>query len=161
MRFNERVLHPLSIREVLAWASFIKSSSKSSLESCVEMWMHGACMTLVDSLGLGNQLTSISSRSRLEENQGGLSEAQQSILFYLLQQLESGFGLEAESLGALKKAFAEGGFAWVRGASREKGFMSFGSFRISAGASKVARKPFIRLLRNRYYMHRYMLYYLY
>ena len=115
MRFNERVLHPLSIREVLAWASFIRSTSNSeSFESCVEMFLHGACMTLVDSLGLGNQLVA-SELEALEENAGGLSEGQQTILAHLLKQLESGIGLEEGSRRALQQAFGQGGFAWARG----------------------------------------------
>ena len=102
--FNQRVLHPLSIREVLAWASFVRStapaapaqSTQAGLQRAVEMYLHGGCMTLVDSLGLGNQLVDTECVALYQkhaqeinnENCGGLSMAQQAILWQLLRQLD-------------------------------------------------------------------------
>ncbi|CAJ1336046.1 unnamed protein product, partial [Effrenium voratum] len=112
--FNERVLHPLSIREVLAWSAFVRNSVKDTgLASAVEMYLHGGCMTLVDSLGLGNQLVDTQCLSAVEEddaNAGGLSKAQRAILRHLLQ-LEA-FELGSEAREELKAAFGHGGFAW-------------------------------------------------
>ena len=98
--FNQRVLHPLSIREVLAWAAFVRSTapakSKSGFEQAVEMYLHGGSMTLVDSLGLGNQLVDADCvtlyqkhvESVKNENSGGLSVAQRAILYQLLSQVD-------------------------------------------------------------------------
>ena len=111
--FNQRVLHPLSIREVLAWAAFVQSTApaktvklpESSFERAVEMYMHGGCMTLVDSLGLGNQLVDTecvalyqkSADETCSMNSGGLSVAQRAILWNLLGQLDRS-GLFKDSL---------------------------------------------------------------
>ena len=102
--FNQRVLHPLSIREVLAWAAFVRSTApekaekslQASVERAVEMYLHGGCMTLVDSLGLGNQLVDTEcialyqkqTKDSQDENCGGLSVAQRAILWNLLCQLD-------------------------------------------------------------------------
>ncbi|CAK8990755.1 Midasin (Dynein-related AAA-ATPase mdn1) (MIDAS-containing protein) [Durusdinium trenchii] len=124
--FNERVLHPLSIREVLAWSAFVQSVAHSSLgfERGVEMFIHGGCMTMVDSLGLGNQLVDtecISFEKEEEKNSGGLTAAQRAILAHLVEQLdkkEGGHsmfeGLNDQSRKAIREAFGQGGFAWVK-----------------------------------------------
>ena len=128
--FNERVLHPLSIREVLAWSAFVHSTASTastagadseSFRKAVEMYLHGGCMMLVDSLGLGNQLvdTECIAKYQMEtedENSGGLTSAQKAILRYLLQQLETEVfeGLNDESRRLLRESFGADGFAWAR-----------------------------------------------
>ncbi len=123
--FNQRVLHPLSIREVLAWSAFVQSttsfqSDSSAFAKAVEMYLHGGCMTLVDSLGLGNQLVDTECIAEYQmvtedENSGGLTPAQKAILRHLLKQLEMEVfeGLNAESRRLLKESFGQDGFAWV------------------------------------------------
>ena len=123
--FNERVLHPLSIREVLAWSAFVKSTApetgdfRESFRKAVEMYLHGGCMTLVDSLGLGNQLvdTECIAQYQIEDtqNSGGLTSAQKAILRYLLIQLqnEEFEGLTDESRRLLQESFGPDGFAWA------------------------------------------------
>eukprot|EP00438_Fugacium_kawagutii_P009773 Skav218794 [mRNA] locus=scaffold1140:170567:172432:- [translate_table: standard] len=123
--FNERVLHPLSIREVLAWSAFVHStaepseSSKGSFVKAVEMYLHGGCMTLVDSLGLGNQLVDMECIAQYmetdDENSGGLTPAQKAILRFLLQQLETEVfeGLNDGSRRLLQESFGTDGFAWA------------------------------------------------
>lgn len=126
--FNQRVLHPLSIREVLAWSAFVQSTtslqSDSDFAKAVEMYLHGGCMTLVDSLGLGNQLVDTECIAEYQmvtedENSGGLTPAQKAILRHLLNQLEMEVfeGLNAESRRLLKESFGQDGFAWVWGLS--------------------------------------------
>ncbi|CAK9060149.1 unnamed protein product [Durusdinium trenchii] len=146
--FNERVLHPLSIREVLAWSAFVQSVAHSSLgfERGVEMFIHGGCMTMVDSLGLGNQLVDtecISFEKEEEKNSGGLTAAQRAILAHLVEQLdkkEGGHsmfeGLNDQSRKAIREAFGQGGFAWVRHRRCEEKFLDFGGFKISVKDSE-------------------------
>ena len=126
--FNHRVLHPLSIREVLAWSAFVQSAAPSShsFERAVEMFIHGGCMTMVDSLGLGNQLvdTECIKPENEDMNSGGLTAAQKAILSHLVEQLHKEKGnlttsssifddLSDSSRRSIQEAFGEGGFAWV------------------------------------------------
>ena len=87
------------------------------------MFIHGGCMTMVDSLGLGNQLVDtecISFEKEEEKNSGGLTAAQRAILAHLVEQLdkkEGGHsmfeGLNDQSRKAIREAFGQGGFAWA------------------------------------------------
>ncbi|CAE7789753.1 mdn1 [Symbiodinium necroappetens] len=155
--FNQRVLHPLSIREVLAWATFVRSTApekaekslQASVERAVEMYLHGGCMTLVDSLGLGNQLVDTEcialyqkqTKDSQDENCGGLSVAQRAILWNLLCQLdrpEFFQDLTSQGREKVQAVFSQGGFAWVRNRnSPPKGHvLNFGGFDISASCKQ-------------------------
>ncbi|CAE8606408.1 unnamed protein product, partial [Polarella glacialis] len=148
--FNKRVLHPLSIREVLGWSAFVSGTAPSGqaegLTRAVEMYLHGGCMTLVDSLGLGNQLvdTECIAAAQLrqkhaseDDNGGGLTLAQKAVLFHLVGQLD-GPGLQAllgDDAQAIRAAFSMGGFAWVRrqlAPPAKDGTLDFGGFKIQA-----------------------------
>lgn len=134
MWFNQRVLHPVTIREVLDWAAFVSATApfvSCGQDAATEMYIHGGCMVLVDSLGLGNQMLnesaplettsqkqgSIGLESQVDDHSQHLTKAQRAVLEYLLGQLEHHVGLRNFLSGCCSRitaAFAMGGFAWVQ-----------------------------------------------
>eukprot|EP00928_Gymnodinium_smaydae_P070251 TRINITY_DN54136_c0_g1_i1.p1 TRINITY_DN54136_c0_g1~~TRINITY_DN54136_c0_g1_i1.p1 ORF type:complete len:2263 (+),score=321.22 TRINITY_DN54136_c0_g1_i1:723-6791(+) len=150
--FNKRVLHPLSIREVLGWSAFVgKTAPEGSHPSlAVEMYVHGACMTLVDSLGLGNrmvdsELSALDMAVSSSHDFGLLVPSQRAVLRYLMDQVKTDADLcsllDDAGRESIIAAFADSGFAWVHqhlshsSKAHEQGpaGLSFGSFHVPQG----------------------------